>query len=156
MSRETSERGIFMETNDTKTPNGDSNNYKVGSEEARNLIKETAACKVVVVDLAKMLPTGFENPAECDFTGTRVVRSRKVKDNIPPEKQGNALDTDTAAKFDRDGVTIVLDGRPQVAQEIKENETQRIAREAVEREQSAADKYAKNNPETSAQGPDRD
>ena len=145
-----------MGTNDTKTPNGDSNNYKVGSEETRKLLEETTACKVVVVDLAKMLPTGFENPAEFDFTGTRVVRSREVKDNIPPEKQGNALDTDTAAKFDRDSVTIVLDGRPQVAQEIQENETQRIAREAVEREQSAEEKYAKNNPETSGQGPDRD
>ena len=134
-----------MGTNDTKTPNGDSKNYKVELEEAKNLIGKTDACRMTVVPTANLLPPDYKNPMSVDCISTRVEKSKKIKEGILPRNQGDTLIPNSAAELNSDGITIVLDGRPEAAQEVPENETQKIAREAIERARSAEEKYAKNN-----------
>jgi len=144
---ETSERGKKDMMNNATTHSGDSKSLT--PEEAKILMSKTDECKVIATKAKDVAPIGFETTRK-DVTSSTVVPAPAIKEGIRPGKQGDSLRPVTAAEMNENGVTIVVDrqvGRAQKAQEIEENESQRIAREKAELEKQAQEKYEQNNTE---------
>ena len=134
----------MIESDTTKTHNGDSKNYCLSTEEALKLIQQTEECKMIVVnqkDLNKV--------CIADVMAAKIEAAKKIKDGIRPSEQGDSIDPQYAAEFG-EKVVIVTDKAKQqakAADQREENETQAAARRKVEIERSAEAKYAKNNGE---------
>lgn len=141
---EISERGklSMIQDNTTKTHNGDSNSYCLSPEETEKYMQATDECKMIVVgqkDLTKA--------CIADVMAAEIEPANKIKDGIRPEQQGDSVNPQYAAEFG-ETVVIVTDQSKQqagVAERKEENETQAASRRKLEIEQSAEEKYAKNN-----------
>ena len=154
-----------MEKHDTKTPNGGSNKDILTIEEGKKIENNpnVDGCRIVVEKLEDLTSPEFKakhpNTIFIDVTGNNVKTPPEIKDGILPGEEGNTFETVGAAEFGAKGIVyVVIDGILQVIPKTPEDESQRIAREAVKREESAKRKYAENNPEkpeTTGQGPDR-
>lgn len=137
-------------TNTTNTQNENSNNYLLSPEEAKKLMAITVGCPVVATSQKDVAPEGFETTYK-DITSATIVAARKIEDNVKPSKQGDSIVPVTAAEF-KDGVSLVVkDGRLVQAPEIEKNATLQASEDRRKLQESAEDKYAKNNP-TSPEG----
>lgn len=138
------------ETNTTNTQNENSNNYLLSPEEAKKLMAITVGCPVVATSQKDVAPEGFETTCK-DITSATIVAARKIEDNVKPSKQGDSIVPVTAAEF-KDGVSLVVkDGRLVQAPETEKNATLQASEDRRKLQESAEDKYAKNNP-TSPEG----
>lgn len=137
-------------TNTTNTQNENSNNYLLSPEEAKKLMAITVGCPVVATSQKDVAPEGFETTCK-DITSATIVAARKIEDNVKPSKQGDSIVPVTAAEF-KDGVSLVVkDGRLVQAPETEKNATLQASEDRRKLQESAEDKYAKNNP-TSPEG----
>lgn len=126
----------------TKTHNENSNNYCLSTEEAAERMQKTQECKVIVV-----MQKEIGRVCKADVMAAEIEPANKIKDGIRPEEQGDPIKPQYAAEF---GETLVIvtdetKGKAEVAKTQKENETQKLAREKLELERRAAEKYAQNN-----------
>ena len=136
-------------TNTTNTQNENSNNYLL-SPEAKKLMAITVGCPVVATSQKDVAPEGFETTCK-DITSATIRAARKIEDNVKPSKQGDSIVPVTAAEF-KDGVSLVVkDGRLVQAPETEKNATLQASEDRRKLQESAEDKYAKNNP-TSPEG----
>ena len=79
------------------------------------------------------------------------MAAKKIENNVKPPEQGDSIVPVTAAEF-KDGVSLVVqDGRLVQAQKQKKNATLQASEDRRKLQESAEDKYAKNNP-TSPEG----
>lgn len=135
-------------TNTTNTQNENSNNYllsPVSPEEAKKLMAITVGCPVVATSQKDVAPEGFETTCK-DITSATIVAARKIEDNVKPSKQGDSIVPVTAAEF-KDGVSLVVkDGRLVQAPKTEKNATLQASEDRRKLQESAEDKYAKNNP----------
>lgn len=132
-------------TNTTNTQNENSNNYLLSPEEAKKLMAITVGCPVVATSQKDVAPEGFETTCK-DITSATIVAARKIEDNVKPSKQGDSIVPVTAAEF-KDGVSLVVkDGRLVQAPETEKNATLQASEDRRKLQESAEDKYAKNNP----------
>lgn len=132
-------------TNNATTQNRD--NKRLTPQEAEMLKAKTDECKVIATNAREVAPTDFETSLK-DVTSATVVPAPEIREGIKPGKQGDSLRPVTAAQMNKDGVTIVVDrqvGRAQVADQVPENESQKVAREKAELENKAMEKYNQNN-----------
>ncbi len=137
-------------TNTTNTQNENSNNYLLSPEEAKKLMAITVGCPVVATSQKDVAPEGFETTCK-DITSATIRAARKIEDNVKPSKQGDSIVPVTAAEF-KDGVSLVVkDGRLVQAPETEKNATLQASEDRRKLQESAEDKYAKNNP-TSPEG----
>ena len=137
-------------TNTTNTQNENSNNYLLSPEEEKKFMAITVGCTVVATSPKDVASEGFETTCK-DITSARIVAARKIEDNVKPSKQGDSIVPVTAAEF-KDGVSLVVkDGRLVQAQKIEKNATLQASEDRRKLQESAEDKYAKNNP-TSPEG----
>lgn len=137
-------------TNTTNTQNENSNNYLLSPEEAKKLKAITVGCPVVATSPENVPSEGFETTCK-DITSATIVAARKIEDNVKPSKQGDSIVPVTAAEF-KDGVSLVVkDGRLVQAPETEKNATLQASEDRRKLQESAEDKYAKNNP-TSPEG----
>ena len=137
-------------TNTTNTQNENSNNYLLSPEEAKKLMAITVGCPVVATSQKDVAPEGFETTCK-DITSATIRAARKIEDNVKPSKQGDSIVPVTAAEF-KDGVSLVVkDGRLVQAPETEKNATLKASEDRRKLQESAEDKYAKNNP-TSPEG----
>lgn len=137
-------------TNTTNTQNENSNNYLLSPEEAKKLMAITVGCPVVATSQKDVAPEGFETTCK-DITSATIRAARKIEDNVKPSKQGDSIVPVTAAEF-KDGVSLVVkDGRLVQAPETEKNATLQASEDRRKLQESAKDKYAKNNP-TSPEG----
>lgn len=137
-------------TNTTNTQNENSNNYLLSPEESKKLMAITVGCPVVATSQKDVAPEGFETTCK-DITSATIVAARKIEDNVKPSKQGDSIVPVTAAEF-KDGVSLVVkDGRLVQAPETEKNATLQASEDRRKLQESAEDKYAKNNP-TSPEG----
>lgn len=137
-------------TNTTNTQNENSNNYLLSPEEEKKLEAITDPCSVVATSQKDVAPEGFETTCK-DITSATIVAARKIEDNVKPSKQGDSIVPVTAAEF-KDGVSLVVkDGRLVQAPETEKNATLQASEDRRKLQESAEDKYAKNNP-TSPEG----
>lgn len=137
-------------TNTTNTQNENSNNYLLSPEEAKKLMAITVGCPVVATSQKDVAPEGFETTCK-DITSATIVAARKIEDNVKPSKQGDSIVPVTAAEF-KDGVSLVVkDGRLVQAPKTEKNATLQASEDRRKLQESAEDKYAKNNP-TSPEG----
>lgn len=139
-----------MEGTNTNTQNENSNNYRLSPEEARKLMASTAECTVVATSQKDVAPAGFEATYK-DITSATIRPARKIEDNVKPSEQGDSIIPVTAAEF-KDGVSLIVkDGRLVKAPETAKNATLQASEDRRKLQESAEDKYAKNNP-TSPEG----
>ena len=139
-----------MEGTNTNTQNENSKNYRLSPEEARKLMASTAECTVVATRQKDVAPAGFEATYK-DITSATIRPARKIEDNVKPSEQGDSIVPVTAAEF-KDGVSLVVkDGRLVQAPETEKNATLQASENRRKLQESAEDKYAKNNP-TSPEG----
>ena len=137
-------------TNTTNTQNENSNNYLLSPEEAKKLMAITVGCPVVATSQKDVAPEGFETTCK-DITSATIRAARKIEDNVKPSEQGDSIVPVTAAEF-KDGVSLVVkDGRLVQAPETEKNATLKASEDRRKLQESAEDKYAKNNP-TSPEG----
>ena len=137
-------------TNTTNTQNENSNNYLLSPEEAKKLMAITVGCPVVATSQKDVPPEGFETTCK-DITSATIVAARKIEDNVKPSKQGDSIVPVPAAEFN-DGVSLVVnDGRLVQAPKTEKNATLQASEDRRKLQESAEDKYAKNNP-TSPEG----
>lgn len=137
-------------TNTTNTQNENSNNYLLSPEEEKKLMAITVGCPVVATSQKDVAPEGFETTCK-DITSATIVAARKIEDNVKPSKQGDSIVPVTAAEF-KDGVSLVVkDGRLVQAPKTEKNATLQASEDRRKIQESAEDKYAKNNP-TSPEG----
>lgn len=140
-------------TNTTNTQNENSNNLllsPVSPEEAEKLMAITDKCPVVTTSPENVPSEGFETTCK-DVTSATIVAANKIENNVKPSKQGDSIVPVTAAEF-KDGVSwVVQDGRLVQAQKKKKNATLQASEDRRKLQESAEDKYAKNNP-TSPEG----
>ena len=123
--------------------------YRISSEEAKKLIALTDECSVIATNQKEVAPKGFETSYK-DVTSATVQPAPEIKDGVNPEQKGDSLVPVTAAEMHKNGVKIVVDrriGRAEQVKSVPENETQKAAREKLELEKRAEEKYNKNNPE---------
>lgn len=115
--------------------------YCLSNERAAELMKKTERCSVIVTPQKEI---GRE--CKIDVMAASIETARGIKDNIRPEKQGDAINPQYAAEFG-ESVVIVTDkakGISSKADERAENETQRLSREKLELSRRAAEKYSNN------------
>lgn len=137
-------------TNTTNTQNENSNNYLLSPEEAKKLMAITDECSVVATRQKDVAPEGFEATYK-DITSATIRAARKIEENVKPSEQGDSIVPVTAAEF-KDGVSLVVkDGRLVQAPETEKNATLQASEDRRKLQESAEDKYAKNNP-TSPEG----
>ena len=115
--------------------------YYLSNERAAELMSKTERCSVIVTPQREI---GRE--CKIDVMAATIETAREIKDNIRPEKQGDAINPQYAAEFG-ESVVIVTDkskGISSKADERAENETQRLSREKVELSRRVEDKYNSN------------
>ena len=111
--------------------------YCLSNERAAELMSKTERCSVIVTPQREI---GRE--CKIDVMAATIETAREIKDNIRPEKQGDAINPQYA-----ESVVIVTDkskGISSKADERAENETQRLSREKVELSRRVEDKYNSN------------
>lgn len=137
-------------TNTTNTQNENSNNYLLSPEEAKKFMAITVGCPVVATSPKDVASEGFETTYK-DITSATIRAARKIEDNVKPSEQGDSIVPVTAAEF-KDGVSLVVkDGRLVQVPETEKNATLQASEDRRKLQESAEDKYAKNNP-TSPEG----
>lgn len=115
--------------------------YCLSNERAAELMGKTEKCSVIVTPQKEI---GRE--CKIDVMAAKIETAREIKDNIRPEKQGDAINPEYAAEFG-ESVVIVTDrskGISSAANERAENETQRLSREKVALSRRAEEKYNSN------------
>lgn len=113
----------------------------LNNEQAAELMAKTEKCSVIVTPQKEI---GRE--CKIDVMAAKIETAREIKDNIRPEKQGDAINPEYAAEFG-ESVVIVTDrskGISSAANERAENETQRLSREKVALSRRAEEKYNSN------------
>lgn len=137
-----------MERRTTNTQNENSKSYRLSPEEAKKLMACTEECAVVATSQKDITPAGFETTYK-DITSATIKAAKKIKDNVKPEKQGDSIIPVTAAEFHKGISLIVQNGRAIQAPETAKNPTLQASENRRKLQESAEEKYARNNPESS-------
>lgn len=130
---------------DTTTHNGDSKNYHLSEEETAKRLEKTDKCTVIVTN-QKEVGEGWEMTvgAVADMIHAEIKSSKKIKDGIRPEEQGDSIDPKDASELGGKKLITVINStkkKAEKAPQIPENETQKAARNKVELSQRAEEKY---------------
>lgn len=143
-----------MEGTNTNTQNENSNNLLSLEEKEKfeKLMKsKDSKCMISLTDSGEVLSPGLKaSHIEIIVTEIQPQPPKDIKDNVKPPEQGDSIVVGEATELNGD-TRFVLKGGRLVEITKKGNATLQAAKNRIDLQKEAEDKYAKNNP-TSPEG----